>query len=253
MHKDEQRPPLRPIISQIGTPTYDVAKKLNDILCPYMPTKYMIQSTQEFIGIARSFEGDGHLASLDVESLFTNVPVDDTIAIILDCAYNSPTANPPDIPREIVKRLLKICTTETPFRNINGDLYLQKDGVSMGSPLGPMFANFYMCHIENNVLPNLATPPLVYTRYVDDIFLVIKNIKTLEEIKQKFEEVSVLKFTCEMEVRKAISFLDVEITRAEGSLETAVHTKPTSVGECMNYLGIAPERYKLGVTEMLLH
>ena len=72
--------------------------------------------------------------------------------------------------------------------------YLQKDGVSMRLTLGPMFTNTYMCLIENNVLSNLATVPLVYNRYVNDILLVIKNIKTFDKIKPNFEEVSFLKF-----------------------------------------------------------
>ena len=97
MHKTEQDPPLRPIISQIGTPTYEMAKNLNDILCPYMTTNHVIQSTLKFTGIARSFDNNGYLASLGMESLFTNVSVDNTIAIILDCAYIRPTANPPNI------------------------------------------------------------------------------------------------------------------------------------------------------------
>ena len=159
-HKETCDPPLRSIISQIGTPTYAIAKKLNDILLPYMPKKYMINSTQEFIDIARTGPEGELLASLDVESLFTNVPVESTINIILDSVYNNSSTAPLDIPKHILKSLLTTCTTETPFRNVNGDLYVQTDGVAMGSPLGPLFANYYMCHIENTILPQLNhTPP----------------------------------------------------------------------------------------------
>ena len=253
IHKNQEDPPLRPIISQIGTPTYEIAKKLNNIIAPYMPARHMINSTDEFINIARGVEEKGYLASLDVESLFTNVPVKDTIDIIIENVYKNPNMSPPDIPEVTMRTLLEVCTTETPFRNFNGDIYLQKDGCSMGSPLGPLFANMYMCYIENNVIPSLKNPPIVYTRYVDDIFLLIKNINTLEEIKSKFEAISVLKFTYEIEYKKCISFLDVNVTRKNETLETSVHTKPTSSGECMNYFSIAPERYKQGVITTLLH
>jgi hypothetical protein len=54
-----------------------------------------------------------------------------------------------------MKQLLLICLTETPFKHINGDIYLQTDGVSMGSPLGPLMANFYMADLENRVLKDM--------------------------------------------------------------------------------------------------
>ncbi|KAF2348059.1 hypothetical protein FHG87_021185, partial [Trinorchestia longiramus] len=46
--------PLRPIISQIPTPTYEVAKQLNRIISPYLPAKYQINSTDEFLQIIRA-------------------------------------------------------------------------------------------------------------------------------------------------------------------------------------------------------
>ena len=110
-----------------------------------------------------------------------------------------------------------------------------------------------MCFVENSVIGSLDKRPLVYTRYVDDIFLVIENIRTLEEIKTKFEEISILKFTYESECNKSLAFLDVKITRKHLTLETTVHTKATSAGECMNYLSIAPDRYKIGVIKTFLH
>ena len=253
IHKDSNNPPLRPIISQIGTPTYEIAKKLNDIISPYLPAKYMIQSTHEFIEITKTINSNGYLASLDVESLFTNVPVSDTINIIIDHMYNNPTNAPPDIPKVIMENLLKICTTQTPFRDLDGNIYQQTDGVSMGSPLGPLFANFYMCFIENNIIPTLNNSPIIYTRYVDDILLMIPNINTLREIKEKFESLSVLKFTYEIEEKKTIAFLDVKVARKNEALETSVYTKSTNSGECMNYLSIAPERYKVGVIRTFLH
>lgn len=150
-------------------------------------------------------------------------------------------------------QLLRVCTEDAPFRNVNGDLYQQKDGVSMGGGLSPVYANFYMSYIENIVIPSLDNPPIVYTRYVDDIFLVIDNIRTLNEIKEKFENLSVLKFTFEIEQKKSISFLDVQVTRRENKVDTAVYTKPTNNGQCLNYYSIAPDRYKTGLIRTLLH
>ena len=52
--------------------------------------------------------------------------------------------------------------------------------------------------IENNVLSDLNIKTAVYTRYVDDFFVIVENESKLLELKNKFENVSILKFTCEI-------------------------------------------------------
>ena len=168
--------PLRPIISQISTPTYKLAKRLNDLLQPYLPTGYSLKSTEEFVDILRSRRPTGLLASINVESLFTNVPVSDTIRIILGKVYDNPDASPLKLSREILEKLLLACTTESPFRGPDGQLYRQKDGIAMDSPLGPLFANFYMSELESKVLKEKAIAPHIYCRYVDDIFVDVDNV-----------------------------------------------------------------------------
>lgn len=122
---------------------YEVAKILNSILKVYLPTGHMIHSTNEFITIVRATTTPGLLPSPDVESLFTNVPLHATTDIIMNLAYRHPTRKPPTIPEIVMKELLLICTTEAPFKNINGDIYRQIDGLNMGSPLAPLYADFY--------------------------------------------------------------------------------------------------------------
>ena len=127
----------------------------------------------------------------------TNVPVRETIKIILENVYNHETLPPPAIPAADLEELLLLCTTSVPFRGVDGNMYVQKDGMSMGSPLGPTFANFYMAHHENKVLslPNMS--PNIYCRYVDDIFTDADE-ELLLKIKRAMEEQSVLKFTYEL-------------------------------------------------------
>ena len=43
------------------------------------------------------------------------------------------------------------------FFSVNTKLYLQSDGVVMGSSLGQMFANYYMTHIEEKILAILLS------------------------------------------------------------------------------------------------
>ena len=84
---------------------------------------------------------------------------------------------PPPILRSELTQLLIACTTKCPFTHIDGSMYLQSDGVAIGSPLGVTLANFYMCHLENSVLdiqPNIK--PIVFCTYIDDIFLLLKTL-----------------------------------------------------------------------------
>ena len=98
-HKPDN--PLQPIISQIPTATYSIAKKLNEILTPFVPSDYCLTSATDFLEILRdALQANDHIiASLNIESLFTNIPVDRTIQFILDRVYrceNTPTLDIPE-------------------------------------------------------------------------------------------------------------------------------------------------------------
>ena len=158
IYKDQADPKLRPIISQLNSPTYQIAEDLNNIIIKYMLKKYKINSTDKFLDILKSTENkeNGMLASLDVDSLSTNIPVEETVEIILQNVYNHDHLSKPAISKtKLKKKLLFTCTIKSPFKHNNEDIYYQQDGMSMGSPLGPTFANFYMCHIENKILNSL--------------------------------------------------------------------------------------------------
>jgi hypothetical protein len=94
---------LRPIISQISTPTYKTAKQLDSIIKDYLPQGKMLKSSTQFVDLIHGKSYRGKLFSLDVESLFTNVPVHRTINIILEKVYHHPTIPPPTIPQNIMR------------------------------------------------------------------------------------------------------------------------------------------------------
>ena len=135
--------PLRPIIAQMSSPSYRTAKLLNDILTPYINCCYSLNSPVEFMDLLKSTEPGYDIASLDVENLFTNVPVEETIDIILNKVYRS-NLKPLKIPESILREQLRACTMEAPFYSHRGDIFRQVNGVSMGSPLGVLFAEAYM-------------------------------------------------------------------------------------------------------------
>ena len=71
--------------------------------------------------------------------------------------------------------LLSVVTKGQLFK-FNRALYEQTDGVAMGSPLGPLLANVFMSHIEEN-LEREDKLPSFYRRYIDDTLTIMPNIK----------------------------------------------------------------------------
>ena len=105
------------------------------------------------------------MASLDVDSLFTNIPLDETINLCVDllCPTDNSTIN--GIPKGHFRKLLELYTSES-FFMFNGSYYKQIDGVAMGSPLGPTLANAFMCFYEQKWLDDcpIEFKPIYYRR-----------------------------------------------------------------------------------------
>ena len=81
---------MRPVISNIGTATYELSKFLAELLKPLTKSEYSIDSTKNFVDRIKQkrLPEDYELVSFDVVSLFTSVPLDYTISLILDKIYN---------------------------------------------------------------------------------------------------------------------------------------------------------------------
>ena len=237
--------PLRPIISQVTTPTYQVAKKLNSLLTPYAPLGRSVTSATEFIDLLRTAPPCNDIASLDVESLFTNVPVDETINIILNRVYRSDQPKL-DIQESTLRAMLETCTKEAPFLSHRGDLFRQIDGVAMGSPLGVLFANMYMAHVEEQTFKHNPSPGM-YARYIDDIFITTTSEDEVNHLIMAFQTNSCLKFTSENSVDGRLPFLDINIIKEGRNFKTSVYTKATNVGRCLNARGECPATYKKSV------
>ena len=111
-----------------------------------------------------------------------------------------------NISREDLSDLLKVAIKDQLFQ-LNGNLYQQTDGVAMGSPLGPLLANAFLCYVEEtlehqNKLPNF------YRRYVDDTLPIMKNVAEEEEFLTTLNNCHPsIRFTMEVAENDALPFL----------------------------------------------
>ena len=89
----------------------------------------------------------------DVSSLFTNVPLDETMEILVNRAFSNNWFNATHnlaLTRTDLVDLLSVATKGQLFK-FDGALYEQTDGVAMGSPLGPLLANVFMSSMKDTL------------------------------------------------------------------------------------------------------
>ena len=112
------------------------------------------------------------MASLDVESLFTSIPLEETIKICCDSLYMNQQLLC-NISKNQFEKLLRAALSNNYFL-FDGSIYQQTHGVAMGSPLGPSLANAFVAHYEQVWLDNCPNEfkPVHYKRYLDDIFVL---------------------------------------------------------------------------------
>ena len=167
---------------------------------------------------------------MDVESLFTNLPLAETIDICCDELFKTETLVS-GMNKGEFKRLLEYATKEMVFL-YNGSYYKQIEGVAMGSPLGPILANIFLCYHEKHWLEDCPVEfkPIEYIRYVDDTFVLFRNESNVEEFQKYLNTKHPnIKFTVEKEQDNKLPFLDVEVTRVGNEFTTGTSVNQLSV------------------------
>ena len=193
------------------------------------------------------------MISLDAESLFTNIPIDETIKNAVDDLFSNNIYHE-KLSKSDLYYLLKLATSESSFI-FDKISYKQIDGVSMGSTLAPILGNAFLCHYEKLWLDNCPPDfkPVVHRRYVGDIFVLFKSKDHLLSLARYMNtRYKNLKFSFDFEQNNSLSFLDVKITRRSKGFSTSVFCKATFSGVFTNFVSFILDSYEASLIFTLM-
>ncbi|XP_018347291.1 PREDICTED: uncharacterized protein LOC108751554 [Trachymyrmex septentrionalis] len=237
--------PLRIIVSSMGSPLYSLAAFLQNKLFKTIPkTDSNIKNSFELVEKLRNvhFTGAHELISLDVTSLFTNVPID----LAIDCINEHWHAIARDcsLPKKEFLGAIKFVLDST-FFSFDDVFYRQCFGTPMGSPISPIIADLVMRRLETVSLMSSNVDTLFYYRYVDDICTAV-HPSQIDRLLKHFNSFHPrLQFTVERG-GNAINFLDITVLVNENQCYLDWYRKPTFSGRFLNFHSNHPLTQKKG-------
>jgi len=238
--------PFKIIVSSINTSLYSFANYLQKILHRSLPlAQSNVRNSSELFKtlIGMKIPEKHTLTSLDVSSLFTNIP-EELVIEALNSRWNLIQKETKITKKEFIIAVQFIFnSTYFTFDDIT---YRQIFGTPMGSPLSPVLADIVMQDLEQKALNKLDFSLPIYYRYVDDI-LLLTPFEKIDVVLNTFNGIhSRLKFTLELEKNRSISFLDLRLIINNGILFIDWFRKDTCSGRYLHYYSGHPIYHKIG-------
>ena len=205
-------------------------------------TKLYIRDTQDFI---KKIKELGHipegaiLCTLDVSSLYTNIPNNEGILAVVEKIRSDPSKTPI---ANFILDLLKLVLHSMNF-TFHGDHYLQTGGTAMDTSVAPNYANLFMDRFETEALAGFPLKPLTWKRFIDDIFMIWTHGE--QSLKQFIDYLNSLhetiKFTHEMSYTQ-IDFLDTTVKFGpDRGLLTTLYNKLTDTRLYLEHSSAHPQ------------
>ena len=175
------------------------------------------------------------MVSFDVTSLWTNIPIIDTLNIIkhyvnTDDQFTRKTALPQDKFLDLVHLVLT-----TAWYTFNSQFYQKTDGVAMGGPASSTTAEIYMQACEHTTITTALDSQKVWERFFDDVYSILKQThleKFFHDINNLHQNI---KFTMEEESNGELAFLDTLLKRNNGEISVLVYRRPTHTDQYLHY------------------
>lgn len=242
---------MRPIVSNVNTPCYKIAKWLvNDLKKLPAINSLSVKNSYEFAEKISDvkIKDDEIMVSFDVTSLFPSVPVEEALDSLKEHLILS------DVPiekRMLYQKVAKTCM-EHSFFQFRDVFYKVNKGTNMGNPLSPLIAELFMATFELN-LKEQNLLPRIWFRYVDDIFAIVKSEDVENILSVLDSQCESIKFTYEKEIENSLPFLDLLLTRNGSKIEFAVYHKPTSTNRTITSDSHCPIQHKRAAYHSMVH
>ena len=249
---------FRPIFAAYNNPCFKLARFIVSVITPYVNNEFSVLNSSSFVSELQQFNhSDGNLfmTSYDIENLYTNIPLAETVEIVLNKLFTSSATTFLGLSRKLFRSLLEIGTMNS-FFVFDNILYKQCDGLGMGLPQSPAFANIFLAHHEQSWIGNCPSDfkPVFYRRYVDDTFVLFKDKSHaplfLDYLNRQHANIN---FTMETEENNSLAFLDVNVKRNDNKFDTSVFRKSTFSGLGISFFSFCPSRFKINSITTLLH
>ena len=240
IHKSCIEPvPGRPIVAGIQSLSEPISQYIDlQIKGLVFQLPSFLKDTTDFLNKIDAIENiqeSDFLCSLDITSLYTNVPNQESL---ISLAYYLNQRGNLTPPTDFLVELMKLVLNRNYFKFENS-YYLQCQGVSMGSPCSPNFANLFMGKFEEDFVYNnnpFSTLLRCWYRFIDDVFCIFTgSFEQLQEFKVYISSrMPTIKFTLEHS-QQSISFLDVMVTKKSEQLDTKVYRKETDRNSFLDF------------------
>ena len=250
IHKNTLPPPGRPIVSANECPSERISQFVDHFIQPLV-TKIpsYLRDSSHLINILGNLKisNDAILCTLDVTSLYTNIPNDEGINAVGNTLFRNrdPSENPTN---HSLCNLLRLVLTTNNFEFDNKH-FLQVGGTAMGTKLAPSFANIFMGDFEDKFVYTYHLKPLIWKRFIDDIFFIwtYGDSKLMEFVNHLNNCHDTIKFTLEKSAESA-NFLDITISKdPSGNLQTTLYCKPTDSHNYLLYSSEHPRHVLIGI------
>ena len=108
-----------------------------------------------------------------ITSLHTNTPHKECLHSVLHFLQSTGTSRKKIV---VILHFTDLISTSNIFR-FGSDYFLQKSGIAMGNVMAPSLANLFMSLLEKNLLSKCSKKPLVWFRYINDVFFIWTHYK----------------------------------------------------------------------------
>ena len=231
---------IRPIV-----PTERVSAFLDHIIKPLVPTTpSYIKDSSHIIALLEC----PLLVTIDVSSLYTNIPQDEGTDACLEAAEAS------HIPQSILLNLFNMVLKRNVF-SFNNSMYQQIQGTAMGTKMAPSYANLFMDRFEKAFLAQEPNLPLVWKRYINDILCIWTGTRSqLDSFPDRLNKAhSSIKFTWSISDTQ-IQFLDLNIHKGQrfsqtNLLDRKTYFKPTNTFQCLHFASFHPRSVYKGLVK----